>query len=243
MRVKQFVKRIIYRERASSEDLIRYYRRKGVQIGAYCTFHAPRTIKIDTTQPFLITIGNHVEITDQVSILCHDFAWSTFKAEKGDIVGSNAPVHIGNNVFIGEKSIILKGVTIGDNVIIGAGSIVSHDIPNNSVAAGNPAKIIMTYEEFYEKRKKEYVSEAKILAKEYVKSTGKIPPKDIFRDFFPLFYVYHENDRIPCSWQKIIHWGGKNREKTIKYLMEHEPVYAGYDDFISDALGDEIHII
>lgn len=37
--------------------------------------------------------------------------------------------------------------------------------------------------------------------------------------------------------------GGKNREKTIKYLMEHEPVYAGYDDFISDALGDEIHII
>jgi acetyltransferase-like isoleucine patch superfamily enzyme len=52
------------------------------------------------------------------------------------------PVKIGDNVFIGTRSIILKGVTIGENSIIGAGSVVTSDIPANSIAAGNPAKVI-----------------------------------------------------------------------------------------------------
>ena len=54
---------------------------------------------------------------------------------KGEIV-------IGNNVWIGDKVTILGGVTIGDNVIIGANSMVTHDVPSNSIAAGNPAKVI-----------------------------------------------------------------------------------------------------
>lgn len=52
------------------------------------------------------------------------------------------PIRIGRNVWIGTKSVILKGITIGDNTIVGAGSIVTRDIPPNSLAAGNPARII-----------------------------------------------------------------------------------------------------
>jgi acetyltransferase-like isoleucine patch superfamily enzyme len=55
---------------------------------------------------------------------------------------SKGEVKIGNNVWIGDKATILGGVTIGDNVIIGANSVVTHDVPSNCVAAGNPAKII-----------------------------------------------------------------------------------------------------
>ena len=55
-------------------------------------------------------------------------------------------VNIGNNVFIGTKSIILPNVSIGDNVIVGAGSIVTKDIPANSVVCGNPARVITSYE-------------------------------------------------------------------------------------------------
>lgn len=54
------------------------------------------------------------------------------------------PVVIENNVWLGERVIITKGVTIGENSVIGAGAIVTKDIPANSVAAGNPARVIKT---------------------------------------------------------------------------------------------------
>ena len=57
---------------------------------------------------------------------------------------SNAPIIIGENVLVGTKSRIQKGVTIGDNAIIAANSVVTHDVPANAIAAGNPAKIVKT---------------------------------------------------------------------------------------------------
>lgn len=76
-------------------------------------------------------------------------------------------VTIGNNVFIGAGSIILPNVKIGNNVIVGAGSIVSRTIPDNSVALGTPARIICSYEEFVEKKKKLF-NETPHYSEEYV---------------------------------------------------------------------------
>jgi len=59
-----------------------------------------------------------------------------------DYIGGSEPVTIGNNVWLGDSSIICKGVAIGDNSIIGAGSVVTSDIPANVIAAGNPAEVI-----------------------------------------------------------------------------------------------------
>jgi acetyltransferase-like isoleucine patch superfamily enzyme len=53
-----------------------------------------------------------------------------------------APVRIGRHVWIGTRSIILKGVTIGDNAVIGAGSVVTKDVTENTIVAGNPARQI-----------------------------------------------------------------------------------------------------
>lgn len=69
-----------------------------------------------------------------------------------------APVHIADNVWIGANVTICPGVTIGENSVIGAGSVVIHDVPANSIAAGNPAKIIRQIEErdreyYYKNRK------------------------------------------------------------------------------------------
>lgn len=59
---------------------------------------------------------------------------------------ASQPVTIGNNVFIGSRTLILKGVSIGENSVIGAGSVVVFDIPSNCVAAGNPCKVLRELE-------------------------------------------------------------------------------------------------
>ena len=70
-------------------------------------------------------------------------------------------ITIGNNVFIGEGTTILRNVKIGDNVIIGAASTVTKDIPSDCVAAGNPTTVIMTLDEYKNKRESALLSEAK----------------------------------------------------------------------------------
>lgn len=106
------------------------------------------------SEPYLITIGNNVEITDGVRILTHDggvkVAMELSLCENVDLMGR---VVIGNNVFIGINTIILPGVEIGDNVIIGAGSIVTKNILSNTVACGVPARALCSIEEYYTKNK------------------------------------------------------------------------------------------
>lgn len=82
-----------------------------------------------------ITIGDNVFIGEEVIIRDTDE-----HSIKGRI--NTKPIIIGNHVWIGMRCIILKGVHIGNNVVIGAGSIVTKNIPDNCIAAGNPAKII-----------------------------------------------------------------------------------------------------
>lgn len=56
----------------------------------------------------------------------------------------NAPVHIGKNCWLGAGVIVLPGICIGDNTVVGAGSVVTHDLPDNVVAVGNPCRILRT---------------------------------------------------------------------------------------------------
>jgi len=93
-----------------------------------------------------ITIGNNVKIGGNTVIYDTDFhslnAEFRLDFKKDQANTASAPVNIGNNVFIGAHSTILKGVTIGDDSIIGAGSVVSKSVPSKEVWAGNPAKFI-----------------------------------------------------------------------------------------------------
>ncbi|MEM1318945.1 MAG: acyltransferase [Bacteroidota bacterium] len=89
-----------------------------------------------------IDIGNNVTIGQMVSILDHDH---TYKMEEGQMQlegYTTAPIRIGNNVWLGDKCTILKGVTIGDNVVVGANTLVHKDVPSNSVVGGVPFKIL-----------------------------------------------------------------------------------------------------
>ena len=114
-------------------------RRGGVTIGN--NVHIFNSF-IDPLFPFLITIGDNTTLTD-VKVLAHDA--STNKQLGYTKIGK---VTIGSNCFIGARSLILPGVTIGNNIIIGAGSVVTKDIPENSVAVGNPCHIVKSYEDY-----------------------------------------------------------------------------------------------
>ncbi len=93
-----------------------------------------------------ITVGDHVKMGGGVCVYDTDFHsldGKTRRDPKADLGDKKKqPVVIGNNVFIGAKSTILKGVTIGDNSIVGASSLVTKDIPANEIWGGNPAKKI-----------------------------------------------------------------------------------------------------
>lgn len=90
----------------------------------------------------LVTIGNDAFIGPNVSIYtaCHPLD----PKERNTKVEWAKPVTIGDSVWIGGSVTILPGVTIGNNCVIGAGSVVTHDIPDNSVAVGNPCRVIRT---------------------------------------------------------------------------------------------------
>lgn len=108
---------------------------------------------IDPSHCWLIEIGDRVTLAPRVHILAHDA--STKHALGYTVLGG---VAIGSDVFVGAGTIILPCVEIGDKVIIGAGSVVSRSIPSNSVAVGNPAKVIGTYDDYMAKRKQQMAS-------------------------------------------------------------------------------------
>lgn len=90
-----------------------------------------------------IKIGNNVKIGGGTCIWTTDFhSLDAAERRKEGDHGACAPVTVGDDAFIGGRCIILKGVTIGKSSVVGAGSVVTHDIPDNEVWAGNPARKI-----------------------------------------------------------------------------------------------------
>lgn len=155
----------IYVKMCSNSERISFYRRKGMIIGDNC--HISGNVRFGS-EPYLIRIGNGVRITSNVQFVTHDGGlWVLrnidYSLQEYDII---KPIIIGNNVHIGIGSTIMPGVRVGDNVIIGCSSVVTHDVPNNSVVAGVPAKVIRSLDEYREKNKKYFISTKNISKKE-----------------------------------------------------------------------------
>ena len=151
MVIGRLIKEFIYRLRGdhTTENLVK----RGLKVGQ--NFQRLHGSIIDPAHCWLITIGDNVTLAPNVHILAHD-ASTCFDLGYAKI----GRVNIGNNVFIGAGSIILPNVNIGNKVIIGAGSVVTGDIDNNTVCAGNPAKVICSYEDYINKYKKKMQTSA-----------------------------------------------------------------------------------
>lgn len=229
MWIKNIIRKIIYKERSSSQAYISYMRSRGAKIGDRVTIFSPKTTSIDMTRPWLIDIGNDVQITEGVTLLTHGYDWAVLKGVYGEILGSGGGIQIGNNVFIGMKTTILKGVHVGNNVIIGANSLVNKDVPNNCVVAGNPARVIMPLDKYYEKRKAAQYQEAEELVRLYREHYGKEADENSLHEFFWLF-TNGDTELSEC-WKKMMRLVG-NEEYSYKKLGENTPPYRDMNEFL-----------
>lgn len=124
---------------------------------------------------------------------------------------------------------ILKGVTVGNNSIIGAGSVVTHDIPDNCVAVGNPAKKVMSLEEYHQKRTAAQYVEASELVRNYREVYGKEPDDAAVAEFFWLFC--NDDSNLPAIWEGKMKLMG-NREDTGRVFRNHTPMFKSKEEFL-----------
>lgn len=137
------IKRIVNYYRRKFWNHERYARYIGVTIGNNCMI----STKSFSSEPFLIKIGDNVRIANNVKFFTHG-GLIPFRKRMNANLDMFGKINIGNNVHIGDSSLILPGITIGDDSIVGAGSVVSKSFPSNSIVAGNPAKVVGSTDEF-----------------------------------------------------------------------------------------------
>ena len=152
MKLNLFMEKVIRKIKKGGVPSAKELRLSGAVIGENCHIYG----FVDNGHEFLVTLGNNVTLASGCRLLTHD--GSTKKILGYSRIGR---VDIGNDVFIGAATIVLPNVKIGNKVIVGAGSVVTKDIPDNSVAIGNPAKVIGTYDAYVDKIQKQFTSSPK----------------------------------------------------------------------------------
>jgi acetyltransferase-like isoleucine patch superfamily enzyme/O-antigen/teichoic acid export membrane protein len=128
---------------------VAYARSLGVVIGEGTHLYGGDTGTFGT-EPYLVTIGKNCHIGNEVRFITHDGMAIVLRAHHPDI-DLLARIEVGNNVAIGMRAIILPNVRIGSNCIIGCASVVNRDVPDNTIVAGVPARVIGTLEDYERK--------------------------------------------------------------------------------------------
>lgn len=145
--IKDFLERlsnVYWRFFASPE---KYARHIGVKIGKNCLISTRNW----PSEPYLVSIGDNVQLTRNVSIYTHGGGNSVRKLHPDfDIFGK---VVIEDWAYVGACSQLMPGITIGEGALVAAGSVVTKSVAPHAVVAGNPARYVCNTEEYYEKNK------------------------------------------------------------------------------------------
>lgn len=132
---------------AHHRDPVAFWRSKGATIGSDC-----RLIGCDFgSEPYLVTLGDHVSATDTAFVTHDGGVWVLRPEAEFRDADLLAPIRVGDNVFLGSGALVMPGVSIGSDVVVGARSLVTQDIPDGSIAAGVPARVLRSVTEYRER--------------------------------------------------------------------------------------------
>lgn len=226
--LKKILGKLIYKEAYSEETYLAHLKNNDIQVGEGTHFFDPRSTRIDTGRGNYIKFGKNCKITPGATIIAHDYSWTTcIDSNENKIYPSGGkPVEIGDNVFIGINATIIGPVKIGSNSIIGGGAVVCKDIPENSVAIGNPAKVIKNTAE-YAKKLQQTVKESFFTDIDFfIKKHGHFPNPDECGRYMVLFL-----DKTPENRNKYlakVSLAGVNA-KNAKSAFDHtEKIFKDY---------------
>ena len=213
----------------SSLAFCNYLRNSGIQIGEG-NYIYPYNAAIDITRPSLVKIGSNCFMNQHFTLLTHDWVTKVFLGSGRQFLNSSGRVTIGDNVSFGRNVTVLKGVSIGDNCFIGAGSIVTKDIPSNSVAVGAPCRVVMTIEEYYQKRLKYSEEEALDYVRSIYERYNRRPKIEEMTEEFIWFVSGDEVQNYPTLPIK------KQLGPTYNaYVASHKAKYNSFEDFLQAA--------
>ena len=229
--IRDVIRREVNRLAIKQDPLIfiRSLQRQGVDISDD-TIIFGENISIDLTRPSLIHIGAGTFLHNGFKLLTHDYATKVFLNKYNEFVPSSGRVWIGDNVWFGENVTVLKGARIGNDCIIGINSVVMGEIPDGSVAAGCPAKVISTLDEYYQKRRALCINEAFEYARSIQDRFGRRPVPSDFWEEFPLFVSGDEVDKylqVPIKKQLS--------KSYSQYVKNHKAPFKSFDDFLKAA--------
>lgn len=235
-RIKKLTSKLLYGPKCDSDSFIKYLRAHGCDIGEGCRFYSPRTTTIDVRMDW-ISIGKNAKITSGVVILAHDYSPSVLiHTHHKILLAGGKKTTIGDNCFIGVNAIIMPGRQIGNNCIIGTGAVVTTDIPDNVVVAGNPARVIMTIDEFFRKREKEYLDDAKRNVQHFIEKYHRKPQPRELSGFYLLYLKRSESNFKKYFSDYLVR--NNDPEDIKKCFFESEPMFDSYADFIKYCVDD-----
>lgn len=138
--------RFLLRSVSMRRDPVGYARSIGVSIGVGTVIYAP-SADMFGSDPYLISIGEGVHITNGVKFITHDGGVLIFRRHHPSL-DYTAPIVVEDNVYLGTNAILLPGVTVGRGSVVAAGAVVSRDVPPGTVVGGVPARFIKTASEY-----------------------------------------------------------------------------------------------
>ena len=232
MNVKRVIKRILYPNYHSNEAYISYLKGKGAIIGDGSFFYSPQKHPVDESSCPFIEIGRNCRITEGVMILAHDYSYAVCRSTHHAMLQKSGTTCIGDNVFIGINAVILMKTHIGNNCIVGAGSVVSGYFEDNVVIGGNPARVICSLDEYYQKLQRNFENDAR----EFYRRKSKFLNRPLAESEMSWYMALWKTEDIEkrrevlYSTTKV---DGDDKATVIEDVLGYEPKYTSYEEFLS----------